>query len=153
VEACVDAFVRGVVVAAAYLKAARAESERRRLEQEERERQWKREEERRALEQRRQTHLGKVLASWRDARDVRAYVAEVRATVAKGDCTITPGGDLDEWLRWCEARADALDPVSIVRGHVCDVHTARAAAATAGPETLASISAAPAGPATDRGED
>jgi hypothetical protein len=127
VEDWLDAFIQGLFVAAVSLKAARVEAETRRREQEDRERQLRLERERRELEAQRQKQLDEDLPRWRRARDIREFVAEMRRIVRDGGCNITPGGELDEWLRWCDVRAEQLDPLTSLRKNVEDVKRRRAA--------------------------
>jgi hypothetical protein len=62
--------------------------------------------------------IAETISKWRMARDVRAYVAEVRALVKDGGLEITGGGSADEELRWALAYADRIDPLTSWRGDI-----------------------------------
>ena len=64
--------------------------------------------------------IGDDIRDWRFARDVRALAAEARQIVEAGHCEITPGGDIDLWLRWCESHADSIDPLASLRRAVAE---------------------------------
>jgi hypothetical protein len=61
------------------------------------------------------------MASWRMARDVRAYVAEIHALVEAAELKITEGGDADQDLKWALAYADRIDPLSTWRKDIAKV--------------------------------
>jgi len=87
-------------------KAELEEAERKRLTEEERQR--------RALEAKRQQaridHLLGQAEALRQAEQIRAYVAAVRALNPNASDPLTPGA-LDEWSGWALAQADRIDPV------------------------------------------
>jgi hypothetical protein len=51
------------------------------------------------------------LGAWRRCSDVRAFVTAARAALE-----VNAGGGRDEWLRWAEAYADAIDPLRATPG-------------------------------------
>jgi dTMP kinase len=88
--------------------AVRREAERKRLEEEERQRQA---EEVRKREQARVQALVNEVARWRQSREIREYLAEVRRVIAGRGQVIEAGSKLDEWLKWAERTAVAMDPL------------------------------------------
>jgi hypothetical protein len=118
VEQFLNSFIVGLVRAAEAMKEKRADNEKRRREQEEQERrrqeekQRRREEERlRQIEEERFKKLEAEVAAWNKAEQIRAYLVAVRAAQEKAG-GITPGSDLDTWLKWAQCRADGLDPLA-----------------------------------------
>jgi hypothetical protein len=110
VDQSLNDFIVGLFVAAERLKALRAEREAR-------EREWRAAEERRAQEARRREEeasrvraLDRVLSTWRDARDIRQYVADARAALDKPDDTRDDTQVLT-WLAWAEGHAAKIDPL------------------------------------------
>jgi hypothetical protein len=110
-DQCLNSFVVGLVVAAERLK-------QQRLEREAREREWRAAEERRADEQRRREAeaarvraLGQALAAWRDAREIRQYVADARAAL-NGEKESPDDAPIRQWLAWAEDYAARIDPAS-----------------------------------------
>ena len=94
------------------------EEERRRKEFEETQKRWRlEEEERRCKEQEAACgkHIQQELASWRMARDVRAYVAKIHALVKDADLKITEGAGAAQELKWALAYADQIDPLTSCR--------------------------------------
>ena len=110
VDQCLNDFIVGLVVAAERLKEQR-------VEREAREREWRIAEERRAQEARRREEeagrvraLDNVLSAWRDARDIRQYIADARTTLnTMGDGA--PDTGVSTWLAWAEAYAAKIDPL------------------------------------------
>ncbi|HEX4341311.1 MAG TPA: hypothetical protein VH062_35625 [Polyangiaceae bacterium] len=88
-------------------------TEQARREHEERQRKWeterreneRKEAERRRLEaeERRRKDMQSTIERWRNARDIRAYVADVKRLVAEEGLSIVEGGDVDNELRWALA--------------------------------------------------
>jgi hypothetical protein len=120
IERYLNAFVVALFAASASVKKWRIESERHRREQEERQRRYEEEQRARKMEEERQKRIGDDIRDWRFARDVRALAAEARQIVEAGHCEITPGGDIDVWLRWCESHADSIDPLASLRRAVAE---------------------------------
>jgi hypothetical protein len=118
VEQGLGAFVASIEVAAEAAK-------QQRLEREERHREW---EEKRRLEEEarnrareeaeREKQFEEKLDCWRLARDAREYVREARALVADANGTVEEGSPLDQSLKWAEAYADRVDPLTALRGKV-----------------------------------
>lgn len=88
--------------------AIRREAERKRLEEEERQRQA---EEVRKREQARVQALVNEVSRWRQSREIREYLAEVRRVFAGRGQVIEPGSQFDEWMKWAERTAIAMDPL------------------------------------------
>jgi hypothetical protein len=110
VDQLLNEFVVGLVIAAEKLKEAR-------LEREAREREWRAEEARRLEEERRLEieegrvrALDRALTAWRDARDIREYVAAARK-VLSDEGALPPDAPIFTWLEWAESYAGRLDPV------------------------------------------
>jgi hypothetical protein len=111
VDQCLNDFIVGLVAAAEKLK-------QQRLEREAREREWRAAEERRLEEQRRREAeaarvraLDLALSAWRDARDIREYVAEARAALASNP-ELPADAPIVQWLAWAEGYADRIDPLA-----------------------------------------
>jgi hypothetical protein len=120
-EDSLNAFVRGLVAIAPAVKAQRIETEQRRKQQEAQQREWEREGSRKELDERWQKRIEDEIGRWRFARDVREYIEETRRVLEEGDCRVTPSGELDQWLRWCDDYASRIDPVAILRRKVARV--------------------------------
>jgi hypothetical protein len=100
------------------------EREKQRKEFEEQQKRWRREEEerrRKEEEAARLKRIQEVIASRRQALDIRAYVAEVKALVHDAGLEITKGGNAEEELAWAEAYADRIDPLSSWRRDIAQV--------------------------------
>jgi len=89
-------------------------------------RRWE-EEKRRREEEERVAKLRGTLAEWREAHDVRAFIAEARAIAAAGDQEIVEGSRLDTFLRWASAHADRIDPLRDLRREVRERVNSRSA--------------------------
>jgi hypothetical protein len=109
VDQSLNAFVVGLVVAAERLREQRLEREARERERRIREEQRLQEERRRAEEAGRVRALESVLSAWRNARDIRQYVAEARAALARPN-DVAPDAPMVSWLAWCENYAARVDP-------------------------------------------
>jgi hypothetical protein len=110
VDQCLNDFIVGLFVAAERLQALR-------VEREARDREWRAAEERRAQEARRREEqasrvraLDSVLSAWRDARDIRQYVADARAVIDK-TADARDDAQVFAWLEWAEAYAAKVDPL------------------------------------------
>lgn len=88
--------------------AIRREAERKRLEEEERQRQA--EAARRREEARAQALINEV-GRWRQSREIREYLSEIRRVIAERGQVIQPGSELDTWMSWAERTAMAMDPL------------------------------------------
>jgi len=63
----------------------------------------------------RQSRLDQInteVTNWREAADVRAYVAAVRTRVSNDSAKIEGRQRIAKWLLWAEAHVEALDPLS-----------------------------------------
>ncbi|MBL8841991.1 MAG: hypothetical protein JNL90_10760 [Planctomycetes bacterium] len=101
-------------------RALEAERERARLRAEAEKRQKAEEEDVAALQ--------KMIADWREVRDVRAFIDEARAIVAAEGLVIREDSKLAGFIRWATARAERIDPLRALRE---DVREERTAASTA----------------------
>jgi hypothetical protein len=103
VEDYIDSIARGIIVAAADQKRARAErdAERQRHAREER---------RRLKYQERVSRLKTNLAAWEEAQRIRAYVAVVRQKHESKEGGIATGSAIARFLDWATRYADHLDP-------------------------------------------
>lgn len=120
VEHCLNAFIVALYAASASMKKSRIEAERRRLEHEEQQRRYQEQERARKEDEERRKQITDDIGNWRLARDVRALAAEARQIVAAAHCEITPDGEIDVWLRWCESYADSIDPLEPLRRAVAE---------------------------------
>ena len=100
------------------MKEAREEAERRRREQEERERlhqewqaqRWEKLEEIRKEEEEHKRLLQYVEA-WKQAEDVRAFIAAVEERISRTGKVVVAGSEVDQWIAQARRRADWLDPL------------------------------------------
>lgn len=100
------------------------EREKQRKEFEEQKKRWRREEEERRRKEDEAARLKRIqeaIASRRQALDIRAYVAEVKALVHDAGLEITKGGNAEEELAWAEAYADRIDPLASWRRDIAQV--------------------------------
>lgn len=100
------------------------EQEKRELEWAEQRKRWRREEEERRAKEEEASRLKRIqeeITSWRLAKDIRSYVAEVRALVRESDLEITEGSGADKDLAWAERHADRVDPLSSWRRDIAEV--------------------------------
>jgi hypothetical protein len=110
-EQRIDKVVLGIERAAAALKAARLESERRHREWEEESKRREEATRLQAEERSRVQAVGEIVYRWRLARDVRSLMAELGA-VSKGEGDAGQKQDLSEFVTWAIAYADRIDPVA-----------------------------------------
>jgi hypothetical protein len=105
------------------------EQEKRHKEFEEQQKKWGREEEERRSKQEEVARLKRIedqIASWRTARDIRAYVAEIHGLVADAKLRISEGTSADQDLKWALNYANQIDPLTTWRK---DIQRAKAEAA------------------------
>lgn len=57
----------------------------------------------------------------------REYLTETQRIIEEGKCSVIAGGELDEWLRWCEDYAKRVDPLAQLREEIAGVKTERPA--------------------------
>jgi hypothetical protein len=55
--------------------------------------------------------LGKDLNNWQKARELRAYLAQVRHTAEQKDGAIDPDTRFGKWITWAEEYVDRIDPL------------------------------------------
>jgi hypothetical protein len=48
--------------------------------------------------------------SWRASLELRGFIAEAEARMARGEWAAPDGGDAALWLEWARGQADRLDP-------------------------------------------
>ncbi|MFI5298151.1 MAG: hypothetical protein ACHREM_08640 [Polyangiales bacterium] len=121
IEHCLNEFVGTLYVAADAIKARRAEEERQRVAREEEQRRRLEQERRREAEAKREKDFTDSIARWRLARDMRAYVDEVRALIDGANLDVVPGGRAGKEIAWALAYADRLDPISEWRAEIAKV--------------------------------
>jgi hypothetical protein len=111
VETSLGSFISHLYATAEAIKEKRAAAER--SEEEWRQQRLRRleEEQRRLEEDRRRTELLATLERWRLARDVRAYVDDVRSRILELKGTEPLEASLEEKLAWASAYADRVDPL------------------------------------------
>jgi hypothetical protein len=110
-EDCLNSFVVGLRNA--------AELERsRRIEREERDRQWKearaQREELRKIQKEELERLQRLeteVANWRKAQEIRAYVSAVESTIIARDGNIEPDSEIAKWISWVLSHSDRFDPL------------------------------------------
>ncbi len=117
-ERVLHQIVDGLRVMAKAAAVARQQKEQQRLEAEAR----KRAEEARAATERAEAERRKAIEEfiprWRMAKELRAYMADIRAIVDDAGLSIESGSEMDEWLRWCDGYAERVDPLTAVRREV-----------------------------------
>ena len=103
-------FASGMLRFADARKVAADKAEKRRLEREEWQRQWREEENRRRAEQTRRDKLATAIKSWSEANDIRTF-----AEAFESEARARFGGDLSadvlDWIQWIRRRADLIDPL------------------------------------------
>jgi hypothetical protein len=91
------------------LERARLETQRREAEEEEARRKTMRE----------------TIKDWRMARDIRAYVDEVKALAKEAELSVVQGGPVDAELQWAVAYADEVDPMTAWRKDMANAKAGR----------------------------
>jgi hypothetical protein len=71
-----------------------------------------------------------MLAAWREARDLRAFIEKARAIVAAAGQVIQEGSRLDTFIKWATARNDRFDPLRELKREAAE--RAKAAASREG---------------------
>lgn len=117
VEDCIDAFVQTLGKSAERVKELREIEKQRRLEREERDRQYelneKRKAERRALiaeERERVGELETELARMDKADSIRRYADRLEQALTPEGAELLPWCEPGWWIRWCRRYADIVDP-------------------------------------------
>ena len=112
-------FVRGLEDVAEAIKKQRAkEEEAEHRREEERKREWERQQQR-YLDERRAAELKAQAGRWREARDLREYVAALKnAKTVMMRTEYLEISLLQEWVTWAEAYAERLDPLGTSCGEV-----------------------------------
>jgi hypothetical protein len=106
-------FVRGLEDVAAGMKAQRVQEEEAQIRrEEERKQEWERQLQRH-LDERRAAELEEQASRWREARDLREYVAALKnAKTVTMRTEYLEISSLQEWVAWAEAYAEGLDPTA-----------------------------------------
>jgi len=107
-EQCLGAFVLGMEALGAEMHAQHLEREERRRREEEERRRAAEEAERRRIEQEKIAKLRQLTSDWREANEIRAFIAIVRERAP------TAGEELREWIAWGLRVADRLDPIATI---------------------------------------
>lgn len=110
-EACLNAFMVGLLKAAEALKARRLQREQEALARLEAERRRQEEEQKRQEELARRQSLLKEAESWTKAQQLRAYLSAVKEALIKKHGVIQQGSKADQWLTWAYQQAEAFDPL------------------------------------------
>jgi ATP-dependent Clp protease ATP-binding subunit ClpC len=66
---------------------------------------------RRLEEAQREQELTQRLSDWREAKLIREFVAELKASAYRRGIAVESGSTLEAWINWAERRADRLDPI------------------------------------------
>ncbi|QDU09614.1 hypothetical protein [Gimesia aquarii] len=128
IEDCLNKVVSGLVKFAARKREVR-------LEDEEREREYKRAAEQRALEKQQRAELRQQQAeeqervnslvqearSWKTSREIRQYLDFIRGSNKSSSGAITLSPELEQWLSWAEDQADRLDPLKESPSSILDL--------------------------------
>jgi len=106
-------FVRGLEEVAEAKKMQRAQEEEARVRREEERRQeWERER-LRHRDERRGAELKEQASRWREARELRQYVAALKKATSVAMRTDLEISSLQEWVAWAEAHAERVDPLKL----------------------------------------
>ncbi len=105
-EQCLGAFVLGMEAVGGARHARHLEWEERRRREEEEQRRAAEEAERRRIEQEKIAKLRRLTSDWREANEIRAFLAIVQERVP------TAGEELRDWIAWGLRVADHLDPMA-----------------------------------------
>lgn len=123
-ESCLNEFVAALYVAAEDIKKERAAVERRRLEREDEQQRAYKESMQRYEDERHAKLFREKIENRRFARELRQYVADVRALLAKGECNAS--ADFEKQLSWADTYANRIDPVAALQGEIDELHAKRA---------------------------
>ncbi len=110
-EACLNAFIVGLLKAAEALKARRRQREQEALARLEAERRRQEEEQRCQEELAKRQTLIKEAENWTRAQQLRAYLSAVKEALIKKHGVIQQGSKADQWLTWAYQQAEAFDPL------------------------------------------
>jgi hypothetical protein len=78
-------------------------------------------------EEARKKQIVEKIAAWRLARDIRAYISEVRELVHGEGLQIIEGASADEDLKWALSYAERIDPLTAWREDIARAKTETAA--------------------------
>lgn len=104
-------FVIGLIRAADTIRTERERQERQRQEWAERERRRIEAEKRRQEEEKRIRDLKEMMANWRTAGEIRAFMKAVEEEATKPAGRLEPNEVLFQWIAWARDYADRLDPL------------------------------------------
>lgn len=110
-ENCLGSFLRGLLVAAGGLKAARVRREQWEKEWEKKERRRMREEQRRREEEAKVQELKNLVASWDESRSIRKFLGAVEQAAVRKFGAINEDSELRRWLSWAHQYTDSIDPI------------------------------------------
>ena len=126
-EDYLSSFVVGVINIAVGKREAKLESERREREWQEQERQRAKQEAARAAmmerinkERAKVDKLSTDAAAWTKSRQIRDYIAAIRAKAKADGQDIGAGSEDGKWLIWAEQQADRLDPLKVSPHSILD---------------------------------
>jgi hypothetical protein len=111
-EDLLNSFIIGLIRAAGQEKVKR-------LEREQREREWREQEEARRKkaeeiqkEKERVERLLREVEAWQNAQQIRTYIEAVKQAAIQKHGFINTGSELDNWLKWATQQADRFDPLA-----------------------------------------
>jgi hypothetical protein len=120
IESRLHEVIPAVLARAEELRAEKVEAERRREADRQAEIRRAEAERRRREEEQQVGDSRAMLAAWREARDLRAFIDETRAIVAAAGRTVREGSRLDSIIKWSLARAERLDPLTELREEIAE---------------------------------
>jgi hypothetical protein len=112
IEDCLNEFVIGLIRAANMIKQNRSKEEGIRLAWEEEERRREETEQRKREEEEKLKMLDRQVAAWTKSRQIREFIAAVKAAANRECGFLEAISDLDEWIEWANRQADWLDPLA-----------------------------------------
>jgi len=110
-EACIDNFINGLILAAEKQKANRLKREQEHREWEEKERRGEEGQKIRQQEQALFDILEKEAMGWHKSKIIRSYIEAATAAHIQKNGEVEPGSEFDKWKTWANQQVDLLDPL------------------------------------------
>ena len=110
-EDCLNSFVIGLVRASVAERNTKIERDRQQREMREAEKRRHELAQLKYEEEKKLKSLEQQVDAWLKSRNIRAFTDAVRQSHASAGKEITPGGELDTWLKWVGQQADRFDPM------------------------------------------
>ncbi len=110
-EACLDSFINGLILAAEKQKANRLKREQEKREWEENERRGEEEQKIRQQEQALIDMLEKEAMGWHKSKIIRSYIEAATTAHIQKNGKVESGSEFDKWKTWAGQQADRLDPL------------------------------------------